>query len=126
MTRRISFWLAVVSAVPFVLAPCLAQTLAPGTVSNVQLYNNGAGPGVCPTDFWSPAGSSNAPVCYSATMSCSVHSSTVPSLNFIYSYINPSSSVNGSVVIFPGGSGTLGTLGQHNILAAGLYGPTMK
>ncbi|MFZ0318296.1 MAG: hypothetical protein WAL56_04145 [Candidatus Sulfotelmatobacter sp.] len=95
-----------------------AQTapLAPGTVSGVTLYS---GTGTCPADFWSNG--TNAPVCYSASMSCSNFSSTVPILPFIFSYVTPASPL-GTVIIFSGGSGTLGTLGQHNEFAAEYFG----
>ena len=83
-----------------------AQTMAAGTVSGVALYNGGAGAGVCPADFWSPPGPSTAPVCYIATMSCPNFSSTVPSLNFIFSYVTPASPF-GSIVIFSAAAGRL-------------------
>ncbi|HLJ16249.1 MAG TPA: hypothetical protein VKV15_17250 [Bryobacteraceae bacterium] len=51
-------------------------------------------------------------------MTCA--SPNVPALNFIYSYATPSIPI-GTVVIFSGGSGTLGTLGEHDEVAAGVY-----
>ncbi|MFZ0419147.1 MAG: hypothetical protein WAM04_13700 [Candidatus Sulfotelmatobacter sp.] len=87
-------------------------------------YNNPLGAGVCPSDFWSPPPPANQSYCYSATMTCSAYSSTVPALTFIYSYAFPGttlSSVFGTVVLFTGGSGTLGTLSPNNQLAGGLY-----
>ena len=99
-----------------------AQTapLAPGTVSGVMLFNNGAGSGVCPSDFWTPPTGTIRPTCYTAKMDCA-SSSTVPTLNFIYSYITPASPL-GTVVIFSGAPGTLGTLGEHNQFAQAYFG----
>jgi hypothetical protein len=80
-----------------------AQTapLAPGTVGSVQLYNGGT----CPSDFWSP-GPSNPPVCYNAIMTCA-NETTTPNLNFIYSYVTPSPTLKGTVVLLTGGGGML-------------------
>jgi hypothetical protein len=77
----------------------------PGSVGSVQLYNphNGQMLGTCPAVFWSP-GPSNPPVCYSAIMTCS-DTTTTPNLNFIYSYVTPSPTLKGTVVLLTGGGG---------------------
>jgi hypothetical protein len=85
-------YLIVTLAILFACCVALnAQVLVPGTVSGVSPYNNPSGLGVCPSDFWSPPSPNTASYCYSATMTCSAYSSTVPTLTFIYSYATPGS-----------------------------------
>ena len=100
----------------------LGQTapLAPGTVSGVALLNmhNGQPLGTCPTDFYSPTG--NSPVCYSATMSC-VNPASTPDLAFEYSYLMPPAPVLGTVVLFTGDGGVLGTVQQADLYAKDYY-----
>jgi hypothetical protein len=102
-----------------------AQTAPPtsGTIltGSVVLYNDGSQYplGTCPTDFWSPAPPSTAPVCYQATMTCA--NASTPNIIFVYSYVQQTATPLGTIVLFSGTGGEPGGLAVNNKFAQDYY-----